>query len=79
MIKNTLIAFLFVILLSGCDRPPITTEAGGFLLPPELSDCKIFRLNNGNNFNLYITRCPNSTTSTTTGEKYPVTGMIVSE
>lgn len=51
-------------LLSGC-APSYSDKSGDFKLPPELSDCAIYRVSNGEGLRLYVTRCPHSETGAT--------------
>lgn len=59
------ISVALVLLLTGCDKSyrDVNTD---YVLPEELSDCKIYKLHDGNILNgvIVITRCPNSSTST---------------
>jgi len=48
---------LVVVLMSGCT--PQTTQNNSFILPQELSDCKVYDLYNGYR-NLTVIRCPKS-------------------
>lgn len=59
---NKTLFVLAVIFLTGCDR---TTEerTEAFILPPDLEDCKIFKLSDGST-TITTMRCPNSATST---------------
>lgn len=59
--------FLIVLtgfLLIGC-TPETTDITGNFVLPNELSDCKIFYMRPSDVGSITVARCPNSTTSTT--------------
>tara|TARA_B100000073_G_C23723299_1_gene568386 strand:- start:1881 stop:2111 length:231 start_codon:yes stop_codon:yes gene_type:complete len=64
--------FLFLILtvlfLSAC-TPSHKNKTQSFSLPPELADCKVFMLSNDIGSSIYVTRCPNSTTNTSTTGK----------
>lgn len=51
-----------VVFLSACT--PGYKEANFTVLPPDLKDCKIFYLTNTNGSRITVSRCPNSTTST---------------
>ena len=64
------------LLLAACSEPNYK-PADFPVRPPELADCKIFRVENKGGVILYITRCPNSTTSTTTQGKTPVNVIVV--
>lgn len=58
-----LVAMSSFVFLSGCStKTEQKTEE--FDLPPELSDCKIFKLRNATGLSLYVTRCPESNTTT---------------
>ena len=48
-------------LLTGCT--PSATEANYPVRPPELQDCKIYRLTNADGGSITVARCPNSTTT----------------
>ena len=49
-------------LLSACN-PSYSNKSGDYLLPPELSDCKVFRLIDSKANVMRVLRCPNSITS----------------
>lgn len=51
-----------VVGLAGCS-PSYEEQTDDFLLPYALSDCEIYRVSSVNT-TLYVTRCPNSDTST---------------
>jgi hypothetical protein len=51
------------IVLAGCD-PTYREPANFSVVPPELSDCKVYWISNGYE-GLYVVRCPNSQTSAT--------------
>lgn len=62
------------VILPGCAQrqgPGITYDIkGAYTLPPEMSDCSVFKLETNENIpNLFVVRCPNSTTSTNWVEK----------
>lgn len=58
-----LLITLLAITLIGCGTKEQTTN---YYLPSDLSDCKVYYVSGkGVNRNLYVVRCPNSTTSTT--------------
>lgn len=63
-----LILTLTVLFLSAC-TPSHKDKTQSFSLPPELADCKIFTLSNDIGTSIYVTRCPNSTTTTSTTGK----------
>lgn len=80
---RTLAAFLalpaFVVLLVACSPSVKTADpTGGLQLPPELQDCKFFRLSDGIAV-LNVARCPNSTTSVVTTGKNSVTSITIDE
>ena len=53
---------LLCVALSACDKK--TTEIGDrYVLPKELSDCKVFRLSDDGVGEITAMRCPNSSTS----------------
>lgn len=52
---------IMIVLLVGCsnhyeENPPVA-------MPPELSDCKFYKITRMNESNLNVVRCPNSSTS----------------
>lgn len=55
-------------LLSGCTKQ--TSEVNEFVLPSGLSDCKVFRMDNGRLTHVVVVRCSNSTTSVHKGGKH---------
>jgi hypothetical protein len=57
----TVLTLGLAVLAAGCE-PSVSTPH--FPLPPELQDCNLFDLSDGNT-SITIARCPNSTTSTT--------------
>jgi hypothetical protein len=58
------IVIIFALLaLSGCTNK--YSEANFPVRPPELSDCKFFKMSNSSGEKITVVRCPNSTTSTT--------------
>lgn len=64
-----IITMVAVSLLVGCAQesgPGVTYDIkGAYTLPPELSDCSVYKLDTNERIpNLVIVRCPNSTTST---------------
>lgn len=67
MKKLTLLAIMSsFVFVAGCS-PKTEQKTHEYHLPPELSDCKIFKLTDGTgNFKsiLYVTRCPESNTAT---------------
>lgn len=63
-----IISILFVLLLTACDSRPLITERTSEygVLPAGLSDCKVyFMISPTSARDLYVMRCPNSSTSTT--------------
>lgn len=65
--KKVALALWLGALLAGCDRTPMATDdTASYVLPPELQDCKIFRLvpEESEKRSLYVVRCPNSSTTT---------------
>lgn len=59
--KKALLA-LVVLLLVGCE-PSTKEKTGDFILPPDLKDCRIYKLFDGSE-TITTMRCPNSSTST---------------
>jgi hypothetical protein len=41
------------------------------VMPPEMVDCKVFRIENGNGMTIFAVRCPNSSTSSKFGKSSP--------
>lgn len=67
---------VMLLALAGCDRIPASSkEDNQFVMPDGLKDCKVFRLTSaytsgsGAENLLTVVRCPNSTTTSRTGEK----------
>jgi hypothetical protein len=50
-----------ILAMYGCS--PYSREKTEYPLPPELKDCKIYNISDGNE-DLYVVVCPNATTST---------------
>lgn len=61
--KFVILLSCIVIGIAGCERK-YTDNTEQYPLPPEMSDCKIWYLQN-NGYGLTAVRCPNSTTTTT--------------
>ncbi|MEX3983841.1 hypothetical protein AB4Y45_33185 [Paraburkholderia sp. EG287A] len=71
----TICALGLALLATGCER---SVEVADYPLPQELSDCSLFRLQDGHGSEITVARCPNSTTSTTFREgKHDETSVIV--
>lgn len=78
MKKILLVLCMFMVV--GCNDAKIEYERGTqtvditskYLLPPEMKDCKVYRLYPGNYGNevLNIIKCPSGNTTTSTGGKY---------
>ena len=68
-----ILACSLLVMLAACE-PEIEEShpVGNLSLPPELADCKFFRLSDGNTV-LHVARCPGSTTSVTSSGKNPPT------
>lgn len=68
---------LIALLMMACDAETtdITEE---FKLPPELSGCKVYRLESIKD-RLFIVKCGDTApaTGTTTGSKHPVTTVVI--
>lgn len=47
-------------------------------LPKELQDCQMYKISKGLT-TLFVTRCPNSSTSTSTSEKSPKHSTVIEE
>ena len=76
--KTNILILTSLLFFVGC-TPTYTKKNDNFLLPPELSDCKIYYLNDKNGSGIYITRCPSSTTTTSTTGKNPQTVTVIEE
>mgnify|MGYP000395051724 CR=1 FL=1 len=61
---------IFTILFLSACTPTHKNKTNTFVLPEELADCKIFSLSNTNGTTIFVTRCPNSTTNTSTVGKH---------
>jgi hypothetical protein len=59
------LCLLAVMLGYGCS--PYSKQKTEYPLPPELKDCKIYNISDGN-ADLYVVVCPNATTSTSWSE-----------
>lgn len=68
-------ASLLTAVLGGCSNS--ATEVNYPVRPPELQDCKIYRLTNDSGGYITIARCPNSTTTTTYQKGKTTTATIV--
>jgi hypothetical protein len=66
---------LAVLVLSGCKNS--YSDANFPVRPPELEDCKFFHLSNSDASHITVVRCPNSTTSTTSGGKHKRTAVVI--
>lgn len=63
--------FLCILILSfvGCDAKTVDMTSE-YKLPPELNDCNFYYVRGGGSSkDLYVVRCPNSSTSTTWNEQ----------
>lgn len=49
-----------------------------FVLPEELSHCKMYKMYDGYRY-VFVMHCPNATTSTMVSGKHPVRSVMVSE
>lgn len=71
----TICALGLALLATGCER---SVSVADYPLPPELSDCNLFKLADGNGSEITVARCPNSTTSTTFREgKHNESAIVV--
>jgi hypothetical protein len=66
---------VLAVVLAGCTDAYKTTDFPA--LPEGLQDCKTWYVTNSSGAQLYITRCPNSTTSTTHPGKSPRTSVVI--
>lgn len=63
-----LLTLVMTILLVGCN-PSYENKDASYRLPPEMQDCKIYKLNgDATSKDVIVVRCPNS--QTTTSYKY---------
>jgi len=65
---------LLLIIIAGLTMvacTPRASEVSFPVMPPEMSDCKVFRIENGNGVALIAVRCPNSSTTTKVGKTSP--------
>ena len=60
-----LVLVLCVLVMTGCT--PETSESHNYVLPPELSHCKIYRMRGVNAKVMVVVHCPNSETTTKRG------------
>jgi hypothetical protein len=65
---NKLLIIFSLVALMGCTKQ--TSEVNEFVLPTGLSDCRVFRMDNGRLTHVVVVRCPNSTTSVHKGGKH---------
>lgn len=73
------LVILVAFTLLGCEARTPQDRTLGYILPEELKDCKIFRINDGMN-GMYITRCPKSDTSTEWLQgKYSQSSSVIEE
>ena len=63
MIKSIAITTMCILAI-GCAKRETREIGGSYILPPELQDCKVFKLNSDEAGDIYAMRCPNSTTAT---------------
>jgi len=71
--KKFLLLALISVTVAGCNNPSYE-ESNNYVLPPELSHCKVFKVT-GRNYGrvLYITTCSNTDiVNTTLSQKNPV-------
>lgn len=73
--KNICLALL-IICLTACDNHSQNVTSN-YSVPSELNDCKIFRVVNTSGNVLYVTRCPNSSTTTYVAQKNGVTTTVL--
>lgn len=75
---KTILMILAVISVAACKGPPDNPETRSYVLPKEMHDCSVFKVD-GNGPYLYVVRCPNSQTTThyETGGKYKTQYNIV--
>lgn len=73
--KKTLV-ILSVVLLSAC-TPSAEDVSRSYAPPPELKDCTFHVLRSDSGGRLTVVRCPNSSTTTTTGGKNSRTVSVV--
>lgn len=57
-----LLILLLCGLLAACSET--SREIKFLAMPPELADCKVFRVENSGGYTMTVARCPHSTTTT---------------
>lgn len=78
-IARTTLVLAIVATLLGCSK---TTKdvTQSFTLPPGLSDCKVHHMRGDSDadyLRIIVVRCPNSSTTTTTSGKNPISTTVV--
>lgn len=77
-IMKKLISISMLLALVGC-TPEYADQSNIFSnLPPELKDCKIFRISGSNGGSLYVTKCPQFISTSDSG-KHPEHNTLVHE
>lgn len=66
MNKSITMLMLTSVLIVGCQPTHYEDADNSYKLPPEMSDCKVFKLISSNDRNLYVVRCPTQTTTSET-------------
>lgn len=72
--KNFIIA-CFAIIISACDASTVTIN--DYILPPALSHCQVYRMQNTGGTVLNVVHCPNATTATQVSEKSPKMTIVI--
>lgn len=67
--KNTLLILTSIVALAACT--PSADTMNFPVMPPEMQDCKVFRIDNGSGTAIVAVRCPNSTTTSKNGKQLP--------
>lgn len=78
-IARTTLVLAIVATLLGCSK---TTKdvTQSFTLPPGLADCKVHHMRgdlDADYLRIIVVRCPNSSTTTTTSGKHPISTTVV--
>lgn len=64
--KKVLLGIALCVFLTGCEPTHYEDADSSYKLPPEMSDCKVFKLISESDRNLYVIRCPTQTTTSET-------------
>jgi hypothetical protein len=72
---NKLSIILIALLLCACE--PSAKYVHFPVVPNEFKDCKFARIENEQGLYLYVSRCPNSTTTTVNSDKAKTTTVVI--